>query len=186
MKINIFKNYTKTNWYEAKTGYYYSCDNIPVLFKLAGFVYRFIFPQHHNNIFWKIRFRLNPRQKWIRDYIEYYEWCDKDQLILDFMLGCVIDFVEGEKCFETVSYDDNEFNIKFANGLREVYEFAKNGRKEYEKQIDSAYDAVDNRSKINSSYDYIYADVNRLEEELDKKEIECLEWIVKNRKSLWC
>lgn len=75
-----------------------------------------------------IKNRVSPRQKWIKKYIPYYDYCDKDLLLLKFNFGVVIEFVEEEKCFETVDWEYNEKYSEFAAFIRACYRYIKHQR----------------------------------------------------------
>ena len=67
--------------------------------------------------------RLFPKNAWARKVIPH-TWCDKPELIQDFMFACIIDFVENE----TVDMTDWQSDKKLVEVWRKIndsYKFAK-------------------------------------------------------------
>jgi hypothetical protein len=52
----------------------------------------------------KIKNFFFPRQRWIKKYITYNDYCDKPELIQEFLFGCLIEFVDKEEYFEVVDH----------------------------------------------------------------------------------
>lgn len=124
-----------------------------------------ILPSNHTNWLWKLVFWFNPRQSWIKNHIEYYEWQDKPELITDFMFGCIIHLVEEEEYVgKFVSETKNE--ITFDKQLLECYDYIKIQRPKMIKDME--------KSPVGSEWEKIY--------ELDEK---WLIWIVKHKESMW-
>lgn len=154
--------------------------------------YELIFPRFGDNWAWKLRCWLNPRQKWIKKHIEYYSFCDKPELLKDFVFGCIIDLIEGEKYFQTVSGGE-----EFDRELKECYDYITVRRKELQDEIDKLYEScppwdrdVDvieqmNDEKRREITKPIYDKINAAEEKLDKEDEKMLVWTVKNRGGLW-
>ncbi len=144
---------------------------------------------------------LWPRQKWLTDAIPK-TWNDKRVLIPDILYLMVVHYVDGEKAFESIDFEASGLG-SFAKELKEVYDWAKVGRKELQKKIDDSYPDLGNgliliddetlgqEVKFNlsgngfKSYEELYGEVNRLEAELEDSDTKCLEWIVRNRNHLW-
>ena len=137
-------------------------------------------------------------QKWIYKYIPKHEFADKTHLIPEFLFGCVIEFVESEKCFERIDYSVWPSHEKFARELKPCYDFVKNVRPSLQQSIDEelteAYEKnpiifpadpflVFERSKY--SYEELYGRYRYLEENLKKQEQKYMKWIVKNIDHLW-
>lgn len=159
-----------------------------------GDLWDYSFPRYRTTFLDKIGMFFNPRQKWIKKYIEYNSWCDKVELIPKFLFGCVIHYVDEEKCFEHINFNSDSEHKKFANGLKKCYEYAKNGRDDLEKQVEIAYDNVtpldltDHESKAGlpkRSYEEMYGEVNRLEAEITKLDKRYMTWIVANKNYMW-
>ena len=152
-----------------------------------GDFWDYVLPRYRTTFLDKIGMFFNPRQKWIKKHIEYNSWCDKVELIPDFLFGCVIHYVEEEQCFERINWDDLPEHKKFANGLKKCYEYAKNGRSDLEKQLDEAYPKFSNLEEEPDlrSYNEKYAEVHRLEAEIIKLDRRYMTWIVANKDFMW-
>ncbi len=149
-----------------------------------GELWDWILPRHRCNWHDKIRCFFKPRQKWIKKHIEYNEWCDKVELIPNFLFGCVINYVDEEKCFEYLKFDGSLELEKFAAELKKCYGYAKNGRGDLEKQLDEAYPKIGDLTSEEltfESYEEKYAEVHRLEEEISKLDKRYMTWIVANK-----
>ena len=130
----------------------------------------------------KLRYFLNPRQKWLVKQIPN-EWTDKVTLIKDINFAMVMHFVDGEKCFEYTDYvNSGEHHAKFARELMECYLYIKIRRPDLEKQYWAAYPEDD---KYTGDYETDYGAVHRLEKELDDQDKKWLNWIIDNRKYFW-
>jgi hypothetical protein len=112
---------------------------------------------------------INPRQKWIKDHIEYHEWCDKPELIEDFLFGCVIHFVEGEKGIEKNYWQTPEKEEVFAK-LLAAYAFIK-----FFKPL----------SKIQMEREGNWPKFEKMEKDLKERTDETLKTILEIRKHLW-
>lgn len=131
---------------------------------------------------YKIKETFNPRQKWIKKHIEYNAWCDKVELIPKFLFGCVVHFVEEEECFKTTDWQGtSEGHAKFADQLVKCYEYIKVKRPSLERQLDYAYDNLPKAQ----DYHERYAEVIRIEKEIDKLDKEYAIWIVENKDYMW-
>ncbi len=127
-----------------------------------------------------------PRQRWVQKYLGR-TYRDKDTLIVDFIFGCIIEFVESEKCFDVIVWQDSPQNIENKKRLIEIYGYAKFGRKSLEEQLFLSYpeDKFDYKNIKNKDYEIRYKEVNRIEAEIKTKNDEYLSWIVENRQILW-
>jgi len=142
-----------------------------------------------NNLYYKVWrgydklcYALNPRQKWLVKQIPN-EWTDKVTLIRDINFAMVVHFVDGEKCFEYTDYvNSGDHHAKFARELLECYWYIKNRRPDLEKQY---WDAYPKDGEYTGDYIKDYAEVNRLEKELDDQDTRWLSWIANNRKYFW-
>ena len=141
-------------------------------------------------------------QKWIYKYIPKREYADKTHLIPEFLFGCVIEFVESEKCFEHIDYSACPSHEKFSRELRQCYDFVKNVRPSLQQSIDEeltkAYeknpitfnkiegdDSLLEVERSKYSYEELYGRYRYLEENLKKQEQKYMKWIVKNIDHLW-
>ena len=141
-------------------------------------------------------------QKWIYKYIPKREYSDKVELIPEFLFGCVIEFVESEKCFEHTDYSTCTSDKKFASELKRCYDFVKNVRPSLQQSMDEelteAYeknpmvwkeseedDSLLELEESKYSYKELYGRYNYTEENLKKQEQKYMKWIVKNVDHLW-
>ena len=141
-------------------------------------------------------------QKWIYKYIPKREYADKTHLIPEFLFGCVIEFVESEKCFEHIDYSDCPSHEKFARELKRCYSFAKKVRPFMQQSIDEELaeaskknpmvwkeskedDSLLELEESKYSYEELYGRYNYAEENLKKQEQKYMKWIVKNVDHLW-
>ena len=141
-------------------------------------------------------------QKWIYKYIPKREYSDKVELIPEFLFGCVIEFVESEKCFERTEYRYHSADRKFARDLKRCYFFAKRVRPFMQQSMDYELDEASKKNPLvwkeseednsllelkESKYSYkeLYGRYNYLEESLKKQEQKYMKWIVKNVDHLW-
>ena len=137
-------------------------------------------------------------QKWIYKYIPKREYADKTHLIPEFLFGCVIEFVESEKCFEHTEYRYHSSDRKFARDLKQCYDFVKNVRPSLQQSMDEELTEASKKNPIifrakalleversKYSYEELYGRCNYLEENLKKQEQKYMKWIVKNIDHLW-
>ena len=141
-------------------------------------------------------------QKWIYKYIPKREYADKTHLIPEFLFGCVIEFVESEKCFEHINFDAVPEQKKFARELRQCYDFVKNVRPFLQQAMDEELTEASKKNPMvwkeskgddslleleESKYSYkeLYGRYNYLEENLKKQDQKYMKWIVKNIDHLW-
>jgi hypothetical protein len=141
-------------------------------------------------------------QKWIYKYIPKREYADKTYLIPEFLFGCVIEFVESEKCFEHIDYSACPSHEKFARELRQCYFFAKRVRPFMQQSMDYELaeaskenplvwkeseedDSIECTLESKYSYEELYGRYNYTEENLKKQEQKYMKWIVKNVDHLW-
>ena len=141
-------------------------------------------------------------QKWIYKYIPKREYSDKVELIPEFLFGCVIEFVESEKCFECIDYSDSTSHKKFARDLKRCYFFVKRVRPFMQQSMDYELDEATKKNPLvwkeseeddslleleesKYSYEELYGRYNYAEENLKKQEQKYMKWIVKNVDHLW-
>jgi hypothetical protein len=141
-------------------------------------------------------------QKWIYKYIPKREYADKTYLIPEFLFGCVIEFVESEKCFIYIHPRSCPSHEKFDRELRQCYDFVKNVRPSLQQSMDEelteAYeknpitfnkiegdDSLLEVERSKYSYEELYGRYNYLEENLKEQEQKYMKWIVKNIDHLW-
>mgnify|MGYP003635833217 FL=1 len=141
-------------------------------------------------------------QKWIYKYIPKREYSDKVELIPEFLFGCVIEFVESEKCFERTEYRYHSADRKFARDLKRCYFFVKRVRPFMQQSMDyelteaskknllfwEEVEGEDNLIEFKVSghtYQEKYGRHNYIEENLKNQEQKYMKWIVKNVDHLW-
>jgi hypothetical protein len=135
-----------------------------------------------SNLWDKVRYFCNPRQKWLTKQIPN-EWQDKVSLIKDVNFAMIVHFVEGEKCFEHTDYaNSGEACVKFARELMECYLYIKTRRPMLDKMY---WDSFPKDDEYTGDYYKDYAEVNRLEKEIEDNDTKWLTWIVTNRNFLW-
>jgi hypothetical protein len=143
-------------------------------------------PYYWKNLWYKVKCVFNPRNKWASTVIPR-EWQDKDTIFENLLFAGIIDYVEREKCFETIDWKGSGLE-KEEKELREVYKWAKYGKIELENKINNAYPSIE-LYKINKltteGYKKLYGEVNRLDELLFDINTTHLNWIVNHRNILW-
>lgn len=149
--------------------------------RYIGDAYDWLFPRHKYGWIDYVSIFFQPRQRWIKNHIEYNKWCDKIQLIPDFLFGCVIHLVEEEKWLEHIDYSVTDHHAEFARGLHECYTYIKVRRPNLEKAMDEAYGKL----PAVQAYNEKYAEVNRIEKELTDLDQKYSIWIVTNKGYMW-
>jgi len=163
----------------------------------SNFFKNFEWPRWTYWFFWddlwysQVSCRIQPRNKWATDCIPR-TYSDKVQLIPSFLYAAIVDYVEGEKCFEFIDWNYTEENKELARKIKEIYNWAKFGRSKKEKELNDSYPkrpkGIDWLEWINSNkfnYKKEYKKVNELERFINKKDDEYLTWIAKNHRILW-
>lgn len=173
--------------------------------------------QLFNIYFWKdikdhVERFFFPRQRWLTKKISN-QWCDKDELIRLLLFECLVDYVEGEKCFEVLSWDsaeykawgiDGEFIAKEKETLKETilntYNYIKVKRPQlvkdheasYPTTIGPAYKTVNGKivwtsceMQYGMSFEDAYSENTRLEKLIDELDQKHLHDIIEIRKTLW-
>lgn len=147
-----------------------------------GDFWDWILPKYKYNWYDRIKCTLNPCQKWIKKHIEYKQWCDKVELIPKFLFGCVVHYVEEEKCFERINWKGSSpQHAKVADELQKCYEYITVTRPALEQQIEDAYDNLPE----SGSYEEKYADVISTEKTLKEADDKYMMWIVENKNFMW-
>lgn len=150
--------------------------------------YAILCPYFWRDLKYKISCLFRHRNQWVIDAIPR-EWRDKDTVFEEVLFAGIINFVEGEKALETIFWKDNH-----KAKIIEIYNWAKTGRHELEKQINDAYPEIqyfDKHGKWNynsvksGDYEKLYGEVDRLEKLLDDTNTKHLGWLIENRKILW-
>lgn len=127
---------------------------------------------------------------------------DTPVLVLYGMMNLLVEFVEVEKCFEVIDFDNGEQWKESGNIIKEVYDWWKdypNREKEIEISLNNWYkssfeknedfiDAINrrSRSKEETPESKRYSKIHEyLEENLKKEETEMLMKVIKIRDFLW-
>jgi hypothetical protein len=143
------------------------------------------------------RYRLKcfffPKTKWIRKAVDG-RWHDLDYCFSEILFAGIINYVEGEKCFETIMWVTPQ-EKRHKKKIEEIYKWAKTGRKELQDKIENAYPPIENPITLpmryaspednKKTYEELYGEVNRLEKLLYDTDTQYLTWLIKCRNSLW-
>ena len=150
-----------------------------------------------------IKYFFNPRQKWLTKKIPNH-WCDKDELIRIVIFECLVDFVDGEKCFEVICWGENEEDLKhYGENWQQVvqekqeektkiikcYNYITKQRSQLAIELDKAYPEfnIDDPFNIQQKQSYLetYGEVNRIKALIKKLDNETLLTILELRERLW-
>lgn len=168
------------DWYDAYVRTHYPVQHF-MRESVRRFFGRFYF--EYRELKWKIKHRIkNPRKK-MRDTVFPPEYKDLQEIIAEFHIQCVIEFVEREKCFEHTDYDWCPEHQRFAAELREAYDYCKNGRSLLKNKLEEAWSRVDHQS--DATYDVVYKEVNEQEAWNKECDTKLCKWVIENRGSLW-
>lgn len=87
----------------------------------------------------------SDKHKELRKLIPY-TWMDKPELFKEIVFFMIVNFVEGEECFNSTAYDDEEWNANqnnepkiFADKLRYVYTWLKETRPKLQAELTAKY-----------------------------------------------
>jgi hypothetical protein len=140
---------------------------------------------------------FNPRQKWLTKVIPNH-WCDKTELVPLVLFAILVDFVEKEngldqltidwdqeRAFVSQEYIDSVMSSCLA--LKEAYDYIKTERPLLDKALADSYPDIDltDTIKLKQPYHIAYAETNRLEKELEEKDLKTMTTIVKHWQFLW-
>lgn len=152
---------------------------------------------HIRQAYIAVRDLFFPRQAWAVKGM-YHGWCDKPELIEEFLYRCIVNYVEEEKCFEYNDWSNGYTYKECEKFIRECYEWITIRRPELCRQIQQiisdAYDSVAFESWLKKggeytgnkkTYDEIYPNLDKLEKELDEADQKYLTGIVKWHKYFW-
>jgi hypothetical protein len=144
---------------------------------------------------------FNPRQRWLTKKIPNH-WCDKVELIRIMLFECLVHYVDGEKCFENVAWDNEEdfkdsgpnwekiFEEKKETKAKilKCYDYITKQRPQLDKDLYKAYPEFTNiDDMINNKNNYLerYAGVISIEAEMERLDNETLFTILELRQVLW-
>jgi hypothetical protein len=150
------------------------------------------------DLYYVIRCRLFKRYDLIRTNLAKTHWIDKDALILHGMMELLVDYVDGEKCFDIIVWDSEPDHKKAAEEIKAIYAWWKNYSNR-EKQINDQLTVWHNEfmkrpgddwEKFNngppSDIESLEHDkLNKMEEDLRNEEQEMLHRLIDIRRFLW-
>ncbi len=125
---------------------------------------------------------IRPRQKWLTKQIPN-SWADKVWLIPELNFAMVVDFVDGEKCFDSTDYEGSgPAHAIFAKELKDCYDYIKVRRPKLQEEFENSYP---NEETATGVFSVDYAENTRLESLIDTEDTKYLVWIVTNRNYFW-
>jgi len=110
------------------------------------------------------------------------KWADKPELIVMVLYPFIIDFVEGEACFEVLNWDCTDGHILAAAFYKECYAWAKVGRGQIIKKIDSELDRAHDAM---GAFEEKYREHSRLERLLEDTDSKMLGGLIEYRQYMW-
>ena len=164
---------------------------------------KFLNPWFWSGCWVDIKCLFNPRQKWLTKKIPNH-WCDKVELIRIVLFECLVDFVDGEKCFEVLCWGENEEDCKqygenWQQRVQEkqeekakilkCYDYITKQRPQLSIDLDKAYPEfdIDDMLQVRKTINYLdtYGEVIRIEALIEKLDKETLSTILELRERLW-
>lgn len=127
------------------------------------------------------KYRFNHPRKHMIKAVFTRDYQDLDTIAVNFCLEAIVEYVDREKCFEHLVWDDTGERIQQAAMIKEIYEYATKGRNLLGKDINLLWTDVPLKNTRLDDYAVI---------EIKEKEIEDLDtkycnWVISNRKHLW-
>jgi hypothetical protein len=187
----------------------YISSNLKKLIKNPSLIFNSFFLSELKSI---IEAWFNPRQKWLTQTIPN-TWCDKTTLIPHLLFECLVHYVEQEKGLQDqldwsqdlkegyVTQQYVEGIVKRDAELRKAYNYIKFERPELEYQLENSYPETnreifvineDGHTVMRSCkdlygmpYEQAYAQTNRLEKFIAKKDMMTMKTIIKYHEFLW-
>ena len=178
---------------------YWLTYEAPRPFNYLGDFLDWALPIHSYTWLDKIKTTLNPQQKWIKKHIKWNQFCDKVELIPDFLFGCIIHFVEEEKAYEYICWDNDKERKKVGKELKEAYHYARYDRPALQDLIDAEWKAIPlapdfpppgielwkDGKAAEKDYEKRYGKIDKLENELATKDKKYMLIIVKYKDYMW-
>jgi len=130
-----------------------------------------------------IKYWLFPRRPLLKNAVPN-QWMDLDGIYTQVLYAGILEFVENEKGLERVLWEDdipNTKNVAAKKMIEEIYEWAKTGRAELQKEISQSYPPMG----CKLPYKEAYGKLDKLEKKLEAQDTRYLTWIVTNRELLW-
>ena len=154
-------------------------------------------PPWHKRAWWRVKHTVEDAIRWVRAHTTRrrhvldlrnqwyrYGWCDKDVLMLYAAFALLKDFVEKEKAFERIEWDDREHGGESYGAyseLKELYDWWTILRAQDLKAFEELFEAV---SRDTWSADN-FAICDQAEKSLADKDDEMLLRLVKIRRRMW-
>jgi len=140
------------------------------------------FQRRWRDVKYWVKYRIwRPRHEMMKN-VFLPDYRDLDSLIVSFCLECVVEYVDREKCFETIVWDSDEEHIQRARMIKEVYAYAKTGRKALLQEIEDMWTKFEyDKAKGLTQYDAIHIK----EQEITDLDTKYCTWVVSNRDGLW-
>lgn len=150
----------------------------------------------------KIKPIFKPQNQRIRKAIPR-TWMDVTQLTVDVNFEFIKAFYEDEYKADIVDWEATEHHSEFAKWLEAAYEYIVKTRPQLERDLQNAYpeyESVEEMFELKTDengrklfqfkddgvpYEVKYKDVNRLEEEIEKRDTEILIEFIKRRAYFW-
>lgn len=114
------------------------------------------------------------------------DYQDIDGLVIEFHRQCLIEFVEREKGLEWHDYSQTEQDKKFADELREQYDYATRLRAIMQKELETTLSNVDVDFNDPQASKNVFAAYDALEKKFNDRDTEMCKWVIENRWRLWC
>lgn len=165
---------TKTYTFEEVKDYIYNYK--PTKFERAW--NKVTFAVHE--LTWSVYRLFKPCHVKIRNSIPK-RWCDLTELTLIVNFEIIKSFVEQE--MHHIDWEHTKNTKEAAAWLNSSYKYITEERKELEKELELAYSAIDNASRL--PYEEKYKDVIRIEEQIEDTDKKILIGLANNRGYLW-
>ena len=154
-----------------------------------------------NQLWWNIKCFFNPRQKWLTKKIPNH-WCDKVELIRIVLFESLVHYVDGEKCFEVLAWEEEDYKdigLNWKTLLNEkqerkakilkCYDYITKQRPQLCIDLDKSYPEfnIDDLVAVRKTINYLdtYGEAIRIEKLIEKLDNETLSTILELRQGLW-
>ena len=127
------------------------------------------------------KYRLNHPRKHMIKAVFTRDYQDLDTITVNFCLEAIVEYVDREKCFEHLVWDDTGERIQQAAMIKEIYEYATKGRNLRAKEINLLWTDVPLRNTRLD--DYVVLEIK--EKEIEDLDTKYCNWVISNRKHLW-
>jgi len=131
--------------------------------------------------------RIFPKNAWARKVVPN-TWCDKPELIQDFLFASIIDFVENEP-IDMTDWQSDKKRAEIYRNIENLYKFAKYTlparRKRLDEMMSELYDEESLMEFVDKSDNPNYEEMSTLEKQTETEIQRNLLEIVKIREYLW-